>query len=113
MTSTVCLVLMGILARSHVSLPDLIKRKPCPNFIPDSVFSVFLQGTSLGHEDGDNGGKKSKNVLDFIPTSTDHDTSYGCRATNLAIQESIHDAITLNVKCKAFVFTVVLNKTVL
>ncbi|WAR05395.1 NPHN-like protein [Mya arenaria] len=55
-----------------------------------------LQGTSLGHTDAQYWGKASKNVLDFIPTSADHDTPYGCRATNLAIQESVHDAVTLN-----------------
>ncbi|XP_052804572.1 LOW QUALITY PROTEIN: nephrin-like [Mya arenaria] len=59
-----------------------------------------LQGTSLGHTDAQYWGKASKNVLDFIPTSADHDTPYGCRATNLAIQESVHDAVTLNVRFK-------------
>ncbi|KAL4229150.1 Immunoglobulin C1-set domain [Mactra antiquata] len=59
-----------------------------------------LTGTSDGLTPGANGGKISKNVLQIIPTSDDHDSSYGCRATNLVLQESIHDAIQLNVLFK-------------
>ncbi|XP_052273577.1 nephrin-like isoform X3 [Dreissena polymorpha] len=59
-----------------------------------------MTGTNLGHTDAEFGGKSTKNVLEFTPTSADHDTAYGCRASNLAIQESVHDAITLNVRFK-------------
>ncbi|XP_053408375.1 nephrin-like isoform X2 [Mercenaria mercenaria] len=59
-----------------------------------------LTGTNIGMTSGVNGGKISKNQLEIIPTSADHEASYGCRATNLVLQETIHDAITLNVLFK-------------
>lgn len=59
-----------------------------------------LTGTDIGRSPGVNGGKISKNQLEIIPTSADHEAAYGCRATNLVLQETIHDAITLNVLFK-------------
>ncbi|XP_060601091.1 synaptogenesis protein syg-2-like isoform X3 [Ruditapes philippinarum] len=59
-----------------------------------------LTGTNIGMTSGVNGGKISKNQLEIIPTSADHNSAYGCRATNLVLQETIHDAITLNVLFK-------------
>ena len=50
--------------------------------------------------DAENGGKSSKNILKLTPTAEDHQAVYGCRATNLMIPQSEHDAITLNVLCK-------------
>lgn len=59
-----------------------------------------LTGISLGMDPGKNGGKISKNKLEIVPTSADHEGVYGCQATNLAIHETIHDAVTLNVMFK-------------
>ena len=59
-----------------------------------------MTGTNIGRTNGVNGGKISKNQLEIIPTSADHKAAYGCQATNLVLQETIHDAITLNVLCK-------------
>ena len=60
-----------------------------------------LQGVKdLGTTNARYGGKSSKSVLEIFPTASDHQAVYGCRATNLMIPQSEHDAITLNVLCK-------------
>ena len=60
-----------------------------------------IQGSDMGLTNTENGGKSSRNKLVIKPTSDDHDTVYGCRATNLVLQEAVHDGITLDILCKS------------
>lgn len=56
-----------------------------------------IQGVNRGVVDAENGGKNTTNVLHFIPTSSDHNAVYGCRATNTLLGLSVNDAVTLTV----------------
>ena len=60
-----------------------------------------IQGTDEGMSNAENGGKSSKNRLEILPTPEDHEAVYGCRATNLVLQEAVHDGITLDILCKS------------
>ena len=71
-----------------------------------------LQGVKdLGTTNARYGGKSSKSVLEIFPTASDHQAVYGCRATNLMIPQSEHDAITLNVLCKLICFDIYQHTT--
>ncbi|XP_076438508.1 nephrin-like [Babylonia areolata] len=56
-----------------------------------------IQGVNRGVVDAEHGGKNTTNVLHFIPTSSDHNAVYGCRATNTLLGVSVNDAVTLTV----------------
>ncbi|KAK7487590.1 hypothetical protein BaRGS_00021140 [Batillaria attramentaria] len=56
-----------------------------------------IQGVNRGVVDAEHGGKNTTNILHFIPTSSDHNAVYGCRATNTLLGLSVNDAITLSV----------------
>ena len=63
-----------------------------------------IQGVNRGVVDAEHGGKNTTNVLHFIPTSSDHNAVYGCRATNTLLGLSVNDAITLTVLCELGLF---------
>ena len=63
-----------------------------------------IQGVNRGVVDAEHGGKNTTNVLHFIPTSSDHNAVYGCRATNTLLGLSVNDAITLTVLCELLFF---------
>ncbi|KAL8624534.1 hypothetical protein ACOMHN_005836 [Nucella lapillus] len=54
-----------------------------------------IQGVNRGVVDAANGGKNTTNVLHLIPTSSDHNAVYACRATNTLLGLSVTDAVTL------------------
>ncbi|KAK7106268.1 nephrin-like isoform X2 [Littorina saxatilis] len=56
-----------------------------------------IQGVNRGVVNAEHGGKNTTNVLHFIPTSSDHNAVYGCRATNTLLGLAVNDAITLTV----------------
>ncbi|XP_012942646.1 nephrin [Aplysia californica] len=59
-----------------------------------------MTGVSLGTVEAEHGGKNTTNRLRFYPTSRDHNAVFGCRATNRLLDQSVTDAITLNVLFK-------------
>ena len=76
----------------------------------DTLPLSIQQGTDKGMTDAEYGGKSSKNVLEITPTAADHQAVYGCRATNLMIPQSEHDAITLDILCK-YIIRLILQLT--
>lgn len=46
------------------------------------------------------GGKSTRASIRLNVTNTDHGTVYVCQASNKIMQQSVHDAITLNVRRK-------------
>ncbi|CAG5131926.1 unnamed protein product, partial [Candidula unifasciata] len=54
-------------------------------------------GVDLGTADAEFGGKNTTNRLRFTPTSRDHNAVYGCRATNRELDQTVNDAVTLDV----------------
>ncbi|XP_076457833.1 nephrin-like [Babylonia areolata] len=56
---------------------------------------VRVQGVNRGVVDAAHGGKNTTSVLHLIPTSSDHNAVYGCRATNTLLGLAVTDAVTL------------------
>lgn len=73
---------------------------------PVSVISWWRDGFQItGNQDGifdaSFGGKSTRNILPLNVTSEDDGAVYTCQATNTLLQQSVHDATTLNVLCKS------------
>ncbi|XP_067138324.1 nephrin-like isoform X3 [Centruroides vittatus] len=60
----------------------------------------LVLGTPDGVFDAPNGGKSVRNLLHLNVTSSDDGAVYTCQATNHLLQQSAHDAVTLNVLYK-------------
>ncbi|XP_067679249.1 nephrin-like isoform X2 [Haliotis asinina] len=56
-----------------------------------------VQGIDRGEVEAENDGKSTTNVLEFLPTSADHNAYFGCQATNRIFGQAVTDALTLNV----------------
>ncbi|XP_041373934.1 nephrin-like isoform X2 [Gigantopelta aegis] len=56
-----------------------------------------IRGTNYGSVEAENGGMSTTNVLEFVPVSDDHNSYYGCRASNLMFGQAVTDALTLEV----------------
>ena len=69
-------------------------------WLRDGQQIMDANGADGAVKNGTNGGKITINVLDIIPTAEDHLAVYGCRATNIAWDQSVNDGMTLNVLCK-------------
>ena len=59
-----------------------------------------IRGTNHGSVEAENGGMSTTNILQFVPVSDDHNSYYGCRASNLMFGQAVTDALTLEVLCK-------------
>ena len=59
-------------------------------------------GTTESVKDGEFGGKITKNILQRTIHPEDHGAIIICEAINDDLQESVHNAITLSVKCKSY-----------
>lgn len=72
---------------------------------PESEITWWRNGFLLkGRPDGmfntSYGGRASRNILTLNVTSDDDGGVYTCQASNRLLQQSAHDATTLNVLCK-------------
>ncbi|XP_064595394.1 nephrin-like isoform X2 [Liolophura sinensis] len=59
-----------------------------------------IDGNDGGQTDTKWGGKITTNRLEIVPTSDDHEQVYGCRATNQVLDQSVNDAVTLDILFK-------------
>ena len=59
-----------------------------------------VTGIDMGEVDADFGGKSTVSRLEITPTVEDHGEIYACRATNVLLEQSVSDAVTLNVLCE-------------
>lgn len=72
---------------------------------PAAVITWIKDGYQIDGNDGGLtetkwGGKITTNRLEIIPTSNDHEQVYGCRATNQVLDQSVNDAVTLDILCE-------------
>ncbi len=59
-----------------------------------------LEGADESVSAGDSGGNVTTNLLE-VEVTPDHDgTMFICEAKNEALGQSVHDAITISVKCE-------------
>ncbi|BFZ25572.1 hypothetical protein BsWGS_28611 [Bradybaena similaris] len=59
-----------------------------------------VSGHDLGTTEAEFGGKNTTNRLRISPTSKDHSAVYRCQATNRLLDQSVNDAVTLDVLFK-------------
>lgn len=72
---------------------------------PESAVTWWREGFLLAgqqepSQDGVFGGRTSRNVLFLNVSSADDGAVLTCQATNRVLQQSVHDATTLNIVCK-------------
>lgn len=65
-----------------------------------------MQGITESEQDADHGGKTTRNILKFTPTYMENGAVYGCRATNEFLEQSVNDAITLDVLCMSSIMSI-------
>ncbi len=63
---------------------------------------MFWQGVDTAVKPGDFGGNITTNILEVEVKPEHHGSVFICEATNEELQESVHNARTLSVKCKFF-----------
>ena len=66
------------------------------------IENLFLQGVDTAVKPGEYGGNITTNILEVEVKPEHHASVFICEAINEELQESVHNARTLSVKCKLF-----------
>lgn len=49
---------------------------------------------------GSNGGSRTTNYLDIMPSASDHNATYYCKAKNEYIDKSTSDGLRISIQCQ-------------
>lgn len=62
----------------------------------------MTSATDVSTKEAEHGGWSTESRLQLTPSVEDHGEIYACRATNTLLDQSVVDAVTLNVLCEYF-----------
>ena len=93
---------INLLIRKTINLVSLWLTLNVISHLTFLIEKSFLQGVDTAVKAGEYGGNITTNILEVEVKPEHHASVFICEAINEELQESVHNARTLSVKCKLF-----------